>query len=101
MTLHIDFGPKVETKLLAIARQNGIASSEVVKKIVTGDLPRLVPENEVSGRNAAAIMLLRSWRNEDATDNPDEIRQAEEELAEFKRNINTNRAESGDHPDDL
>ena len=34
---------------------------------------------------------------EDATDNPEVIREAEEDLAEFKRNMNANRALTGDH----
>jgi hypothetical protein len=50
----------------------------------------------ISQRNADAIALLRSWRNEDITDDPEEIRKAEEYLAEFKSNINANRAEAGE-----
>lgn len=43
----------------------------------------------------ASIALLQSWLEEDATDDPDEIRQAEEELLEFKRNMNLPRKEAG------
>ena len=50
----------------------------------------------IDAENAAAIALLRSWREQDATDDPDEIRQAEEDLAEFKRNMNANRAATGE-----
>ena len=46
--------------------------------------------------NAASIALLKSWLAEDATDDPEEIRQAEEELREFKRNMNANRAATGE-----
>ncbi len=42
------------------------------------------------------IALLKSWLEEDATDDPEEIRQAEEELREFKRNMNANRAATGE-----
>jgi hypothetical protein len=41
MTLNIDFGPQVEAQLLAVATQNGIAPSELVKKVLVGDLPPL------------------------------------------------------------
>lgn len=46
-------------------------------------------------KNAASIALLKSWLEEDATDDPDEMRQAEEELREFKRNMNLPRKETG------
>lgn len=50
----------------------------------------------IDAENAAAIALLKSWREQDATDDPEEIRKAEEELAEFKRNMNANRAATGE-----
>jgi len=74
-------------------------------------LIELVPENEeatskpihadasapaIDAENAAAIALLRAWREEDATDDPEEIRKAEQELEEFKRNINANREVTGE-----
>lgn len=43
----------------------------------------------------ATMALMKSWLEEDATDDPDEIRQAEEELREFKRNMNLPRKETG------
>ena len=51
----------------------------------------LLPDPE----NAASIALLKSWLEEDATDDPEEIRAAEEELREFKRNMNLPRKEAG------
>lgn len=57
------------------------------------------PEQEescspVDPKSAASIALLKSWIAE-APDNPDEIRAAEEELREFKRNMNLPRKEAG------
>ena len=46
----------------------------------------------------AAIALLDSWIAEGMVADPETKRQAEEELAEFKRNMNVNRAATGDHP---
>jgi hypothetical protein len=46
---------------------------------------------EVDAENAASIALLQSWLEEDATDDPGEIRKAQEELDEFKRGINEER----------
>jgi hypothetical protein len=44
---------------------------------------------------AASIALLKSWIAQAPTD-PEEIRQAEEELLEFQRNMNANRAATGE-----
>ena len=46
-------------------------------------------------KNAASIALLKSWIAQAPTD-PEEIRAAEEELREFKRNMNANRAATGE-----
>jgi AbrB family looped-hinge helix DNA binding protein len=46
-------------------------------------------------QNASSIALLKSWLEEDATEDPEEIRQAEAELQEFKRNMNQPRKEAG------
>jgi hypothetical protein len=50
---------------------------------------------EVDAANAASIALLQSWLDEDATDDPEEIRKAQEELDEFKRAINEERERAG------
>jgi hypothetical protein len=50
----------------------------------------------IDAENAAAIALLKCWREQDATDDPVELRKAEEELVEFKRNLNANRAAAGE-----
>src|SRR5690349_19275073 len=55
-----------------------------------------VAKPAIDAENAAAIALLKSWRERDSTDDPNEIRQAEEDLAEFKRNMNSNRAATGE-----
>lgn len=49
----------------------------------------------VDPKAAASIALLQSWLAEDATDDPDELRQAQEDLDEFKRNMNAPRKEAG------
>lgn len=42
--------------------------------------------------------LVEAWEAEDATDDPAEIEAAERELAEFKANMNANRAATGERP---
>lgn len=46
--------------------------------------------------NDATIALLDSWLREDATNDPEEIRKAEADLCEFKRNMNAPRKENGE-----
>ena len=46
--------------------------------------------------DTATLELLASWQRQDATDNPDEVRAAEQELAEFKKAMNENRTLSGE-----
>jgi hypothetical protein len=47
-------------------------------------------------RDTATLELLASWRLEDSKPTPEQIRAAEEELREFKRAMNENRASAGE-----
>lgn len=44
----------------------------------------------------ATLELLANWRAQDATTDPEQIRAAEQEVAEFKRRMNENRAALGE-----
>lgn len=46
--------------------------------------------------DTATLELLARWRAEDATDDPEELRLAEQELAAFKKAMNENRRQSGE-----
>jgi hypothetical protein len=46
--------------------------------------------------DTATLELLRLWRKQDATTDPEQIRAAEKELAEFKKALNDNRAASAE-----
>lgn len=46
--------------------------------------------------DTATLELLASWRTQDATDNPEELRAAEQELADFKKAMNQRRAAAGE-----
>lgn len=94
MTLTFDLTPTEEAQITAVAQSTGLTPAEAARKLLTQNL--LPIENEGTLRNASSIALLRSWLTEEATDDPDEIRQAQEELDEFKRNINANRAATGE-----
>ena len=46
----------------------------------------------------ATLQLLNGWKTEDATDDANEIRAAEHELAEFKEAMNKSRILTGELP---
>ena len=46
--------------------------------------------------DTATLELLAKWKQEDATQNLDDVRAAERELAEFKKAMNENRTEAGE-----
>jgi hypothetical protein len=46
--------------------------------------------------DSVTLQLLRDWRLQDATDDPEEIRAAEQELAGFKKAMNANRILAGE-----
>src|SRR5579863_2697824 len=99
MTLTIDFTPQEEAWLNAQAAQQGLPPAEIVRRLVEERLP--APNGTpaapiIDAENAAAIALLDSWLQEDATDDPAKLLQAEQEFEELKRNLNANRAETGE-----
>lgn len=95
MTLTIDFSPAEQARIDAAASQTGANPADIVKTLITGHLPPPQPVPSADPENAASIALLQSWLQEDATDDPNDIREAEEELKEFKQNINAARARAG------
>ena len=100
MALHLDItSQQAEVRLTAAAQLYGIGVAAVVERLAVEFLPAIetVP-TEIDAENAAAIALLDQWLREDATDDPEEIRKSEDDLAEFKRNINANRLATDDHP---
>lgn len=107
MRLTIELTPQQGALLAAAARRRGIDDSILARQIVADHLPDLeahIPPADGSeaaaavpdAENLAAIALLESWMEQDATDDPEEIRKVDEEYAELKRNLNANRAATGE-----
>ena len=46
--------------------------------------------------NTATLELLESWRLQDATDDPEQLRAAERDLTEFKKAMNQSRTLAGE-----
>ena len=103
MRLTIELTPGQGAQLVAAARAEGLEPPTLACKLVTEHLPAVTTTSEqptpvIDAENQAAIDLLQSWMREDATDDPEEIRCAEEEVEQLKRNLNANRAATGERP---
>jgi hypothetical protein len=56
------------------------------------------PAPQVSAQGSidtATLELLAAWKAEDATTDPEKLREADEQIAEFKKSMNENRAATG------
>jgi hypothetical protein len=62
----------------------------------TQSQPAIAPSPAPDPVDYATLRLLERWRAQDATDDPDEIRAAEQELAEFKKAMNESRILAGE-----
>ncbi len=104
MTVTIDFAPQEQAWLDAQSRRQGLSPAEIIKKLVDQQLPiqsetQAAPEAKapvISAKNAAAIAYLERRLREEATDDPEEMRKAEEEFQELQRNLNANRDVTGE-----
>ncbi|MGD0299619.1 MAG: hypothetical protein ABSE86_21140 [Bryobacteraceae bacterium] len=67
-------------------------------KAVAGSTRRFAQPANVDTVDSVTLDLLANWRRQDATDNPRDIRAAEQEVAEFKKSMNKNRALAGQPP---
>jgi hypothetical protein len=90
MTVTIELDSQDEVRLTAAARLNGLDPTELLKKLVTDYLPRMSPARP-DAENQALIDLLRSWRDEDATDDMQELERRDAETQEFLHNVAANR----------
>jgi hypothetical protein len=60
-----------------------------------GLTPTIAQPSTNGSIDSATIELLAKWRREDATQNEEDVRAAEQDLAEFKKAMNENRTRSG------
>lgn len=68
-----------------------------MKQPTTSQPTPAVPQPSNNGSiDTATLELLRSWRLQDATTDPEKIRAADKEVAEFKKAMNENRTATGE-----
>ena len=102
MTLNVHLAPQTEAWLIAEARIRGMVPADLVRRVIEERAATATATKAttaapgIDAENAAAIAMLRQWVVEDATDDPEEIRKADEEVQELKRNMNANRAATGE-----
>jgi hypothetical protein len=97
MTLILDLSDQDETRLVELARSQGLDPAEAAMRLIHDHLPTNPKgENVPDAENSRAISLPRSWLAEEATADPQAIRDAQEEMEEFKRSMNANREATGE-----
>jgi hypothetical protein len=91
--------PQDVARFRAFAIQRGTDPAALAKQLLTESLPPAQSAGSTTDdENAAAIAMLNSWLADDATDDPEELRQAEADLNELLQNLNKNRTDSGERP---
>lgn len=60
--------------------------------------PANAPPPPMGSIDTATLELLAAWKAEDATSDPEKLREADEEIAEFKKAMNESRAAVGARP---
>jgi hypothetical protein len=99
MTMTVDLTPQIEAWINAEAKRRGLLPVDLVRRVIEerAAAPPAPPQTPAidTGRDPT-IALMQAWLSEDATDDPQKIRAAEEELITFKRNMNAPRKEAGE-----
>ena len=102
MSITIELKPEIQDRLCRESQQRGVDPAEIVQQLIESAFPAELTDEERRqaqiAKNQKANELLRRWREEDATDEPEEIARAEAQREEFKRNMNLNRELAGERP---
>lgn len=75
MNLTLELTPEQTASPAALAQRRGLDLDACAREVLTDHLPT-VAERQAQ-ENAPSIALLESWMEEDATDDPEEIAQAQ------------------------
>lgn len=67
-----------------------------MKRPSTSERPADPPPGLSTVVDTATLELLAAWKRQDATNDPEQIRTAEQELAEFKKAMDDNRVAAGE-----
>ena len=92
--MSIEISPQIEARIMNFARQEGIEPSALIEKLVEAYRPPVPVPPVYTAENDPLMARLEAAIAQAPTD-PDEIREAEEDLLEFMRNMNANRRAVG------
>lgn len=91
MTVTLNLKPEVEAEIAQKAAAEGTGVSDYLEKMIEETVkpepPAARPQTQWE-KNQAALAVLRQWREEDKTDDPEEIARRQAELDEFKAAMN-------------
>lgn len=92
MTVTLDLPPDMEAQISEEAAEKGQELPDYLLSLIQGrptpKKPRVIYSQEQLAKNQTAIAVLRQWREEDATDDPEEIARRQAEWEEFKKGMN-------------
>ncbi len=80
MTVELKLRPELDVQLRGLAEANGLTIEEYLATLIEDSLPK--------GRPDTALALLEAWKEEDATDDPEELERREIEWTAFKDALN-------------
>ncbi len=99
MTVTLELKPEELTVLHQRAHAEGVDIETVLHSLVAQAAPPpAIEKPELNEKQKAAIALMQACRQEDETDDPEELAERDRELEEFKANMNRWRAEEGRLP---
>lgn len=98
MTLHLDVSPQIGARFTAIAQHSGIDPAALFETMVTQYQPNV--ENRQRTPNFTPdndpLMARLEARIAAAPTDPEQIREAEEDMLDLMRNLNANRRVTGE-----
>ena len=99
MTVTLELRPDELTALNHGADAEGVNVETVLHRLIAQIVPPpasgMREERKLTEKQKALAALLQSWREEDQTDDPEELAERDRDLEEFKANLNRWRAEEG------
>lgn len=87
----LDLKPEVEAEVTRRAEAAGADLQEQINRIIAEAVKRQPPtlsDPALMERNREAQAVLRQWREEDKTNDPEEIARRQADLDEFKTAVN-------------
>jgi len=102
MTVTLDLRPDELDALRRRADAEGVDIETVLHRLIALIVPPpasgMREERKLTEKQKALAALLQSWREEDQTDDPEELAERDRDLEEFKANLNRWLAEQGRPP---